>query len=251
MLPSVIIAERHGHSEFNDFQDRLKESPLYQQFLGLYEKDPSGPETVHLAEILRESLTFGKPEEKIGLSNKGRAQARIAGKVLRDLPFPDIVISSPHSRCLETHSQNCITFPKLVEVQVIEESLLCEQSHGKVNEYCDWKVFLTLHPDEIQKKLQRGHDYAYPGGESVRELLHRMKRFNTQVLPRYKDKIVQLDSSRFPVTVERCLFQDGDLRDFDRINEEEGLVNCGIAVWVRSADGQRMELKGWNLTAHT
>ncbi len=243
-----MTAVRHGHSGFNEFQDRLNSHPLYQRFDEAYEYDPESMVTVRLARDVYNLFKYGIPEREIPLSVKGLKQMETVGRHLsKYVSYPHFVLCAPHRRHVQGYQQLTETWPELNRAVFFPEPLLQEQDHGIVAAYPNWKVFLALHPHERREKEAFPWDYAYPNGKSIRALQKCAETFVFERLPMLQSLRLMLLSSQFPITMIRAIMCGGGLQEFDRINREEKLENGAIAVFKRLPDPRRAKLLRWNM----
>lgn len=120
----------------------------------------------------------------VPLTNKGKSQAKEAGKILNGIKF-DLGFTSPLSRAKDTMSQikeeNASDFP------VNEDTRLNERDYGIYTGKNKWEVKKELGEEEFLK-LRRGWDYPIKDGESLKQVYERVVPFyETEVLPKMKE----------------------------------------------------------------
>lgn len=114
----------------------------------------------------------------IGLSNKGREEARLAGEKIKDIPF-NLAFVSKLIRSKQT----------LDEIEKVLGTALPREESQSLNER-NYGIFTGKNKFEIEKelgeeefkKLRRGWDVPVENGESLKQVYER-------VLPYYKEKI--------------------------------------------------------------
>lgn len=116
----------------------------------------------------------------VGLSEKGREEAREAGRVIKDIDF-QIVFVSALKRAKETLEE----IEKALEVKIptIENEALNERDYGDYTGKNKWQVKEQLGKEEFLK-LRRSWDYPVPNGESLKDVYQRVvPYYQTYILP--------------------------------------------------------------------
>jgi broad specificity phosphatase PhoE len=119
----------------------------------------------HGSHTLVDSVLLGR-SDPLGLSDKGRAEARAAAVLLRDVPIA-LVQSSPRRRCRET----AMLIATELSVPLFLEAALDEVDFG------GWtgKRFDELEHDEHWRRWNNARaDTRPPGGESAKEAQKRI-----------------------------------------------------------------------------
>ncbi|MFH0936898.1 MAG: 2,3-diphosphoglycerate-dependent phosphoglycerate mutase [Candidatus Daviesbacteria bacterium] len=120
----------------------------------------------------------------IGLSEKGKDEAKKAGQKIKNIKF-DFAFSSPLIRAKETL--------EIIEKELGLENLPAEEDRA-LNER-DYGDFTGKNKWEIEKevgheqfiKIRRGWDEPIPGGETLKDVYERViPYFEQQILPRLK-----------------------------------------------------------------
>ncbi len=115
----------------------------------------------------------------IALSDKGRQEAKDAGKQIKDIKF-DIAYTSHLSRAKETLS--IIEQVLGVSLPTIKNSALNERDYGIYTGKNKWEVEKEI-GEENFKKLRRGWNYPVVNGETLKDVYSR-------VVPYYKQEIL-------------------------------------------------------------
>ncbi len=115
----------------------------------------------------------------IGLTDKGRQEARKAGGQIKDIKL-DIAYTSSLSRAKETLEIIKETLGK-TSLQTFENPALNERNYGDYTGQNKWQVKQEL-GEENFKKLRRGWNYTVPNGETLKDVYER-------VVPYYEQEI--------------------------------------------------------------
>lgn len=115
----------------------------------------------------------------IGLSEKGRNEARAAGEAIKDIDFQVAFVS-----VLKRAKQTLEEIEKVLGVKIptIENTAVNERNYGDYTGKNKWQVKEQLGDEEFLK-LRRSWDYPIPNGESLKQVYER-------VVPYYKESIL-------------------------------------------------------------
>lgn len=119
----------------------------------------------------------------ISLTEKGREEARIAGKAVKDIHF-DIAFVSPLKRAEETLQE----MEKIwgANLQRIKSAAITERDYGDYTGKNKWQVKTEI-GDEAFLKLRRSWDYPIPNGESLKQVYQRaVPYYKETILPKLK-----------------------------------------------------------------
>ncbi len=111
----------------------------------------------------------------IGLTEKGRQEAREAAEKIKDIKF-DLAFTSVLKRAKETLEEMNIKVP------VMENAALNERDYGIYTGKNKWEVKKEI-GEEAFLKLRRSWDFQVLGGESLKDVYNR-------VVPYYKEHIL-------------------------------------------------------------
>lgn len=121
----------------------------------------------------------------IPLSDKGREEARSAGKKIKDLSI-DIAYTSTLSRAQETADEILKEINKK-DVQRVENKALNERDYGDYTGKNKWEIQKKVGDEEF-KKIRRGYDTTIPNGESLKQVYDRVvPYFIQEILPKLKE----------------------------------------------------------------
>lgn len=116
----------------------------------------------------------------IGLSEKGFAEARKAGELLKDIHF-DFAYTSALGRAKQTWEQIQRVLEQ-TDIQTIEDKALNERDYGEMTGKNKWEIKQQVGEEEFMK-LRRSWDYPPPKGESLKMVYER-------VIPYYQKEIL-------------------------------------------------------------
>jgi broad specificity phosphatase PhoE len=220
-----------------------KENDLeYQSFLFWFEISPTHPKTVELAERIAKRLSLAIGDHETPLAEGAEEDAIRTGHALSlSRTLPDVIYVSPYVRTHATLSALTMGWPSLAEVPTVEDVRLREQEHGLSLLYNDWRVFLTLHPQQYRLRLLEGrYFYRYPQGESVPDVQMRLKDFQETLIREHAGKDVLVVTHHLVILALRMNLERFDWKEFLRIDEEEKPINCGVTTYTsKPGDGQK------------
>lgn len=116
----------------------------------------------------------------IGLSEKGREEAREAGKAIKDINF-QVAFISPLKRARETLEE----IEKVLGLKLprIQSAAITERDYGDYTGKNKWEVKKEI-GDEAFLNLRRSWDYPVPNGESLKDVYDRVvPYYNETILP--------------------------------------------------------------------
>jgi broad specificity phosphatase PhoE len=115
--------------------------------------------------MLNPALIAGRSMDAV-LTERGKSEADQKGlELAADGTFPDAVFSSPAQRCVQT--SNRILGAMGMTTEIIITDALIEMDQG---DYVG-KLRSEVYDQEVQKQiLERGKDFALPGGESMNQV---------------------------------------------------------------------------------
>lgn len=121
----------------------------------------------------------------IGLSDKGRDEAKKAGELLKDIHF-DFAYTSALMRATQTW-QDIRRIIGQTDIQTIENTALNERDYGDLTGKNKWEIKQQVGEEEFNK-LRRSWDYPPPHGESLKMVYERvLPYYQNEILPHLKD----------------------------------------------------------------
>jgi 2,3-bisphosphoglycerate-dependent phosphoglycerate mutase len=118
----------------------------------------------------------------IGLSDKGKEEAKSAGRLLKDINI-DIAYTSPLIRAKQTLDgiKNVLGISNL---PTIENKALNERNYGELTGRNKWDLKKDFGDDKFFS-IRRGWDTAIPGGETLEDVYNRVvPYYKTEILPK-------------------------------------------------------------------
>ncbi len=115
----------------------------------------------------------------VDLTEKGREEAREAGKAIKDIKF-QIAFTSLLKRAKQTFEELGVNVP------LIENAALDERDYGDFTGKNKWEIKKQLGDVEFLK-LRRSWDYPVPNGESLKDVYNRVAPYYEEhILPELK-----------------------------------------------------------------
>jgi 2,3-bisphosphoglycerate-dependent phosphoglycerate mutase len=117
----------------------------------------------------------------VGLSAKGRADARKIGELIKDIPF-DVIYISSLKRTRQTLNELLKGYGK-TKAKVKKTGAIDERDYGKLAGKDKWQVRATIGVHAFND-IRRGWDVPVPDGETLRDVYERtVPWFKEIVLP--------------------------------------------------------------------
>lgn len=120
----------------------------------------------------------------IGLTEKGKEQARIAGEKLKGLSI-DLAFTSALSRVKQTLDE--IKGVLGIDVPTIENAALNERDYGVYTGKNKWEIQKEVGEEQFQA-IRRGWDVQIQNGESLKNVYERVvPYYQSEILPKLKE----------------------------------------------------------------
>lgn len=117
----------------------------------------------------------------IGLSEKGKEQARLAGEKLKDFPI-DFAFTSSLIRAKQTLDE--IKNVLGIDIPSFENKALNERDYGIYTGKDKWEIKKEVGDEQFQK-IRRGWDVPIQNGESLKDVYNRaVPYYQTEILPK-------------------------------------------------------------------
>ena len=169
----------------------------------------------------------------IGLSEKGKLEAKQAGEKIKNIPI-DIVYNSKLIRAKQTWEE----IEKVLQIHNIstfEHEALNERDYGIYTGKNKWQIQKELGEEEF-KKLRRSFDYPLEKGESLKDVFNRVvPYYKSEILPKLKEGKNVLISAHGNSL--RALVKYLDNIPDDKISELE-IPTGQVLVYTIEADGK-------------
>jgi len=120
----------------------------------------------------------------IGLSKKGKKEARLAGEKLKELPI-DFAYTSVLLRAKQTLDEikNVLS---LNNIPTVENQALNERNYGVFTGKNKWEIQAKAGKEQFQK-IRRGWDVPIENGESLKDVYSRtIPYYESEILPKLK-----------------------------------------------------------------
>lgn len=252
--PKSLILVRHGESTYNEFSQRLKQDPLWPQFLEAYRKKLTSPLTQRLARELVEKHSLPNSDYTTPLTPEGVKQAVRLGQFLREREsLPDVIISSPYLRAVNTYEGVKRSWPQISPVSFYTEELIEERNIGLAILYNNYRFFYVFHPE--QKELadrQEYYHYAYPQGENMTMVRRRTRLWFTTLTREYAGKTVLVFSHHQTILAIRANLERMSPEQFIELDHKDPPKNCSATIYrcnpELGRDG-KLVLENYNLVA--
>lgn len=120
----------------------------------------------------------------IGLSEKGKEQAKLVGEKLKGFPI-DFAFTSVLIRAKQTINE--IKNVLGIDVPTFEDKALNERDYGIYTGKNKWEIKKEVGDEQFQK-IRRGWDVPIENGESLKDVYNRVvPYFQTEILPKLKE----------------------------------------------------------------
>lgn len=180
------------------------------------------------------------PDSTVELTPLGQEQSTVLGKWLSNRPL-DAVVSSPYLRARETARIALAEFPAQQRPPVRYDERLRDREMG-VLEMLTRAAINRRFPEEHRRRGWAG-DFYYrpPGGESMPDVLLRVRSFLADAQPRYPGQRVLVVAH--DATIAMLRFAVEALSEVDSYPLGP-IGNASVTRWVRTGD--RLELAEFN-----
>lgn len=119
----------------------------------------------------------------ISITEKGTADSRKVGELLRGYKFDAVYTSSLH-RTIETLIAHLEAMEHDGEIPHISHDAINERDYGELTGMNKWEVKEKIGEDEFNG-IRRGWDHPVPGGETLKDVHDRaVPYFDAEILPR-------------------------------------------------------------------
>ena len=231
--PNSLFLVRHGQSAFNELKERRQKHPLYKEFVKAFENDYLSDETKRLAEEVKIMFQLDYSDYKTPLTERGKKQARDAGRHLKTLIGPpDVVIISPYLRCRETFYEMTVGWDELKNIKTYTDELIEERNTGLGILYNDWRLFFTLHPEQYLLNKKDGYyHYRYPQGESIKDVRRRIRQWFGTLIREFAGKNVFAVTHHLTILSNRANLERMTPEEFIELDRDNPPKNCSITIY--------------------
>jgi broad specificity phosphatase PhoE len=185
-----------------------------------------------------EVLDLAERDADVPLSDTGRQQAAGLARRLGGGERPEVVISSPYRRALETARVAC----EGVGAEIEQDERLRERDLGLFDGLTGLGIRVR-HPEEAQRRRRLGKFYYQPpSGESWVDVVLRVRSF-LRDLEQLQDARVWLFTHQAVIMAHRYVLEGLDEEEVLALDREAPLPNVSMTVYRRADD--RMELESF------
>lgn len=226
--PARIWIVRHGQSQGNVARDEAHEAGLHE--IGIDVRDVDVP-----------------------LSKLGFCQAEAAGRWFAQLAAddrPDVILSSPYLRALQTAKAICAAgaLSGGPQVPIIDERLR-EREFGIFDRLTTAGIRARF-PKEAEHRAMLGKFYHRPpGGESWADVILRLRSMLNTINLHYSDKKVLIVCHQVVVLCLRYILEKLEESEILAIDKRAEVLNCGICIYDSEPDAEGLcapKLTLWN-----
>ncbi len=173
------------------------------------------------------------------LTERGIEQAKRLAQALRQENI-SVLFASPLKRTFKTAK----IIGETLGLEPIKEDRIIEINHG---------VWSGMFVEEVKEKfpkdfemwLKEPHKVKFPRGESLRDVLDRVKDFLSDILQNYNEKTIAIVSHTVPIRCLYCAVLDIDLSKFWSF----GCDNASYSVVYLDNEGRNV-IQKLNITCH-
>jgi broad specificity phosphatase PhoE len=231
--PETLSLIRHDTSAYNVLKPQKNASPLYQEFIKAYDKNPDSDESHRLALEVKGQFSLTCADHDTPLAQGSGIQAEIMAKNLKKrIDLPDIIFVSPYQRTKSTLEMMIKGWPELKKVKTVMEERITEQDHGLALLYNDWRVFNVFYPDQRDLFNRQGnYRYRYPQGENIPDVRERLRSWMNTVTRDYKEENVLAVTHHLSILAFRANLERLSEDEFLKLDKDEKPINCGVTIY--------------------
>ena len=194
-------------------------------------------------------LDLADRDMDVPLSDLGVEQATAFGKWLGGLRAeerPDVAVSSPYLRAMET-ARHVIQAAE-IELELVADERLREREFGIVD-LLTHRGIAAEYPGEAARRSRLGKFYYRPpGGESWVDVALRLRSLRDSIVREYPDRRVLLLTHEVPIIITRYLVERLDESSALALSAAGRLANCSLTTYVRQDDRRlRLDRDAWTV----
>jgi broad specificity phosphatase PhoE len=191
-------------------------------------------------------LDIAERDMDVPLSELGCRQAEAFGRWLADEPAdarPDVVISSPYVRAMDTARRVLDTAG--MDVHVVRDERLREREFG-ILDLLTHQGVAAEYPREATRRDRIGKFYYRPpGGESWVDVALRLRSFRDSIVRLHRDHRLLVVTHEVPIILFRYLIEELDEPAALRLSRSGSLANCSLTTFVRDDGVLHLERDAW------
>ena len=186
-----------------------------------------------------ERLDLTDRDMDVPLSDLGRQQAAAFGHWLGQQPAdgrPDVVVSSPYMRAVQT--AEIVVETGRCDAEIVHDERLREREFG-VLDLLTHRGIVAAFPEEAARRERLGKFYYRPpGGESWVDVALRLRSLRDSLVREFADRRVLVVAHEVPIIIARYLVERWDEAAALALSRSGRLANCALTSYVRTSDHQ-------------
>ena len=192
-------------------------------------------------------LDIAERDMDVPLSDLGVEQAKSFGVWLGEQSAggcPDVVVSSPYVRALDT--VRCVLDTAGLDIEIACDERLREREFG-ILDLLTHQGIVARYPSEAERRQHLGKFYYRPpGGESWVDVALRLRSLRDSLVREYADRRVLLVTHEVPIIITRYLLERLDEGMALALSRSGKLANCSLTTYVRDGDARlRLDKEAW------
>jgi probable phosphoglycerate mutase len=195
-----------------------------------------------------EVLDLEERDMDVPLSSLGGRQADAFGRWLATLAperRPDVVISSPYRRAVDTARQALAALGPAAP-PVITDERLREREFGILDLLTHQGIAARFPEEHVRRRRLGKFYYRPPGGESWVDVALRLRSLRDSLALHHTDRRVLLVAHEVPIYMMRYLVEDLDEEAALALGRDQPLANCGLTTYERAPGGHlERDLVNW------
>lgn len=235
MVPKWLLVVRHDTSVANEICTEKLRDPLFEKFVRSWEKNFQSRVTKKLAKRLLEKYKMKYGEADIPLADGAGSLALWTGRNLAEetAEAPDVIITSPYLRALQTLEFLIEGWPALKKAQIKEDERIRERDGGILSEFLfDWRIYQTMHPEQ-KALLDKNGDFYFrpPQGENLPDVKERIRSFLRDINEEYGCKKVLIVSHQRAIQCLHAIICNLDPAASTQLENSSPSSNCAVTLF--------------------
>ena len=193
-----------------------------------------------------ERLELAERDMDVPLSDLGRQQAAAFGRWLAEHPGdqqPDVVVSSPYRRAIDT--ARLVVETAGLGTEIIPDERLREREFG-ILDLLTHRGVVAKYPEEAARRDHVGkYYYRPPGGESWVDVALRLRSLRDSLAREHADRRVLVVAHEVPIILIRSLIERLDEDAALGLSRSQRIANCSLTTFERRREGLRLDRDAW------
>jgi broad specificity phosphatase PhoE len=187
----------------------------------------------------REQLDLTHRDMDVPLSELGVQQAAAVGRWIAGLSRrkrPDVIVSSPYARAVDT--ARAVVDAGDLGVEIVPDERLREREFG-ILDMLTRRGVAARFPEEAARRDHLGKFYYRPpGGESWADVALRLRSLHDSMAREHAGRRVLVVTHEVPIIITRYLIERLDEAAALALSRSGHLANCSLTTYVRGKDGR-------------